>query len=85
MLESWTQALDNGYGLDVVYLDYRKAFYSVPHQPLLEKLKDFGIKKMAGRLPSVKKNNSRSLRSILATEWSATRQRDWTSPLPSVC
>ena len=24
-LESWTQALDDGYGLDVIFLDYRKA------------------------------------------------------------
>ena len=30
-LESWTQALDNGYGIDVLYLDYRKAVDSVPH------------------------------------------------------
>jgi len=35
--------LDEGYGLDVVYLDYRKAFDSVPHQRLLEKLKGLGI------------------------------------------
>ena len=27
-LENWTEALDQGYGLDVVYLDYRKAFDS---------------------------------------------------------
>ena len=30
--------------MDVVYLDYRKAFDSVPHQRLLEKLKGLGIK-----------------------------------------
>jgi len=27
--ESWTQALDNGYGSGVLYLDYGKAFISV--------------------------------------------------------
>ena len=42
-LENWTEALDQGYGLDVVYLDYRKAFDSVLHRRLLEKLKGFGI------------------------------------------
>jgi len=43
-LESWTQALDDGYGLDVIFLDYQKAFDSVPHQRLLEKLNEFGTK-----------------------------------------
>jgi len=42
-LESWTQALGNGYGIDVLYLDYRKAFDSVPHKRLLEKLKIYGV------------------------------------------
>jgi len=41
--EKWTKALDEGYGLDVVYLDYRKAFDSVPHRRLIEKRKSFGI------------------------------------------
>ena len=25
-LENWTKALDDGFGLDIIYLDYRKAF-----------------------------------------------------------
>jgi len=37
-LEQWTMALDNGYGVDVLYLDYRKAFDSVPHTRLVYKL-----------------------------------------------
>jgi len=35
--------LDEGFGIDVLYLDYRKAFDSVPHKRLLKKLKLYGI------------------------------------------
>jgi len=41
-LEQWTHALDNGYGVDILYLDYRKTFDSVPHQRLIHKLSTLG-------------------------------------------
>ena len=41
--EDWTKTLDEGYGLDIVFLDYRKAFDSVPHQRLILKLRTFGL------------------------------------------
>jgi len=34
--ESWTRASDEGFGVDVLYLDYRKTFDSVPIKRLLE-------------------------------------------------
>ena len=33
--EEWTSALDQGFGIDVIFLDYSKAFDSVPHQRLI--------------------------------------------------
>ena len=42
-LEAWTKALDEGYGIDLIYLNYRKAFDTVPHARLIEKLKSLGI------------------------------------------
>jgi len=41
--ESWTHALDEGYRIDVIYLDYRKAFDTVPHHRLIYKLSQLGI------------------------------------------
>ena len=43
LLEIWTEMLDDGDPVDAVYLDFRKAFDSVPHQRLLSKLKVYGI------------------------------------------
>ena len=37
------QWVDDGSPVDVVYLDFQKAFYKVPHQRLLLKLKAHGI------------------------------------------
>jgi ribonuclease P/MRP protein subunit RPP40 len=42
-LESWTKEVDEGYPVDVIYLDIAKAFDSVPHQRLKLKMKRYGL------------------------------------------
>ena len=43
VLDIWTEILDQGGTLDVVYCDFMKAFDKVPHQRLLLKLEKYGI------------------------------------------
>ena len=43
-LEDITQAIDNGEDVDVVYLDFCKAFDKVPHKRLRKKLYGYGIR-----------------------------------------
>nr|VZI16051.1 unnamed protein product [Spirometra erinaceieuropaei] len=43
-LEIWTRALEEGFEVDVVYIDFRKASDTVPHQRLLHKLSAIGIR-----------------------------------------
>ena len=42
-MEHWTKSLDDGNDVDIVYLDFCKAFDCVPHQCVLFKLKAYGI------------------------------------------
>ena len=44
VLEDWTACLDTGVPIDAIYLDFAKAFDSVPHARLLSKLAAHGIK-----------------------------------------
>ncbi len=43
VIEEWVDILEEGYPMDVIYLDFKKAFDSVPHQRLLRKLQVYGI------------------------------------------
>ena len=42
-LELWTEMIEEGDAIDVIYTDFSKAFDSVPHQRLLRKMKSLGI------------------------------------------
>ena len=42
-LDTLTQLVDEGHNVDVVYLDFAKAFDKVPHQRLLQKLEMHGL------------------------------------------
>ena len=47
IMDQWTEELDSGLTIETVYLDFKKAFDTVPHLRLLNKLQAFGI---TGRL-----------------------------------
>ena len=44
VLDEWSEAIDNNQMIEVIYMDFKKAFDSVPHQRLLHKLHHIGIK-----------------------------------------
>ena len=43
VIYEWTSSLERGEPVDSLYLDFRKAFDSVPHQRLLHKLEAYGV------------------------------------------
>ena len=42
--ESWTEDVDQGHIVDVILLDFQKAFDKVPRKRLLQKLSTYGIR-----------------------------------------
>ena len=43
VMEEWTQAPDLGNSIDIIYMDFKKAFDKVPHQRLIYKIRALGI------------------------------------------
>ena len=78
VMNEWTEALDDGIQIDTVYLDFRKAFDSVPHKRLIKKLEGYGIK---GILLEWFKNflNGRQQRVVINGKTS-----DWTNVLSGI-
>ncbi len=68
-LDHWTKLLDEGDSVDVIYLDFAKAFDKVPHKKLIRKCEAYGIKGkllnwlqafVSGRRQRVSVNSSKS-------------------------
>ena len=58
MLDRWTEYLEYGGQIDVMYSDFEKAFDKVPHARLLSKLYSYGISNTViqeGWLPPTKR------------------------------
>ena len=43
VLDEWTDAMDEGHSVDCVYMDFQKAFDTVPHRRLLSKVRTYGF------------------------------------------
>lgn len=68
-MEDWTRIMDEGKGLDIIFLDYQKAFDTVPHKRLIAKLSAYGLRGnvlewlkdfLHGRQQQVRVGNSKS-------------------------
>ena len=43
VMKEWTEILDKGGGIDIIYMDFIKAFDKVPHKRLIAELESYGL------------------------------------------
>ena len=43
VFDEWTEKLDTSHAIDTIYLDFQKAFDTVPHKRLIRKLESYSI------------------------------------------
>ena len=59
-MEEITEVIDRGDDVDLIYLDFQKAFDKVPHNRLLIKLRGYGIKgKLYAWIKKIAKGSSK--------------------------
>ena len=61
-LNAWTEAIEEGNSIDTIYLDFTKAFDTVPHERLLRKLDGLGVQgKILGWIRSFLSNRTQKV------------------------
>ena len=78
-LDDWTEIVDNDGSVDVIYIDYQKAFDSVPHKRLLLKLEALRIK---SKVLNWIKDFLTNRKQIVLMNGSESTERDVTSGIP---
>ena len=79
VLNIWTEILDQGGELDVVYCDFMKAFDKVPHRRLIYKIEKYGIK---GNILGWIENFLHNRTQIVKVGTSNSKPSDVTSGIP---
>ena len=79
VMEDWTEHLDNHNSVDAIYLDFQKAFDTVPHHRLITKLKGYGI---SGNILEWIKNFLSERKQKVVLNGSNSKWTDVTSGIP---
>ncbi len=79
VLDEWSEALDAGNSIDSFYMGYQKAFDTVPHRRLINKLKAYGINDpILGWIKSFLENRKQQI----SVEGEASEWKEVTSGIP---
>ncbi len=89
VLDEWTEIIDQSDSVDVVFLDFKKAFDTVPHKRLIKKLKGYKIEgKVIKWIGMFLKNRiakssyqRKNLRMVTSRKWYSTRKCIRTRPI----
>ena len=85
-LEEITKWIDVGSPVDIIYLDFQKAFDKVPHQRLLLKLKAHGIgDSITDWIEQYRCSRWRSFKLEIGFEWGTSRISIMTYIILNIC
>ena len=79
VIDEWTKQLDNHNNIDVIYLDFQKAFDKVPHARLMKKLQGYGIR---GKLYNWIENFLKERKQKVVLNGSESKWQQVTSGIP---